>query len=81
MSYNFYIFGKVKENEMQKRMYEAEVIENLISDVKQEFTNLMEKHVEDERSDLFLAFATGAIALNVLEDKVLKLEPETVEIK
>ena len=65
---------------METRVYYAEVVEELINELKTDYTSLMRKRMK-ENDDLGAEKASSAIvALGIIQDRILDLETKTIEL-
>lgn len=65
---------------METRMYYAEVIEELITNLKEDYIDLMKKRMDEGNTDKVNRAQAAIIALGILEDRIFQLEPEHIEL-
>lgn len=66
---------------MERRMYSAEVVEELIANLKQDYVDLMKKRMDENNIDKVNRAQAAITALGILEDRLYQLEPEYVELQ
>ncbi len=66
---------------MKTRAYYATTVENLITSLQREYTDLMRKYMKENDEERVMEINQAIIALNILEDRLLEFKPIEIEVE
>lgn len=65
---------------MKARIYYAETVEMLLTNLKDDYANLMKKRMDEHNIEKVNNCQSALIALGILEDRLFELEDEMIEM-
>lgn len=65
---------------MKKRVYDAEVVEEMLTNLKQDYTALMRKRMKEDDEEKVIRASAAITALGIFQDELYDLKYEEIEL-